>query len=284
MPVGNYVIPPLGKQFYDYNPHTTRVFGPARKPYLYGVKPYDQQPSRPGNWKELSKTEPKMSRSKTKVMTRRKKKSGRGGRLRPRVPRPLTARSKVISCLASKYVNLSGTGTLIPLYLQLNSCDDPFTGGGTGQPLGYDQWKSLYKRAIVLGSKVDVRFHNRGTVAVMCGTYPVPLNQGASALSSYEYYAEVPGAKMRLLSPEMDHIRMFQSRGTKKHLQVTNVKDNAELSIDLVNETAPTKLAYWNVFAQAVDQTSAYAVDAVVTIRYIVLLLDPIIPARSVET
>lgn len=223
------------------------------------------------------------SRTRTK---RRRPRRGRKSMRRRHVPRTLTTASKVISCKASNYVNFTGTGAITAFLAQLNSCDDVYSTSvaENGQPLGYDQWKALYKRAIVLSSRIYIQWHNRGTSAVMVGIWPSPLNNGTTTLTNYEYYNEVAGNKQMLLSPEQDHTIMWSSRSTKKHLQVTKVKDNAELSIDLVNETPPTKLAWWQYYAQAVDQTSAFAVDAVVTVRYIVLLLDPIIPARSTET
>lgn len=216
--------------------------------------------------------------------TRRKTNRRRRGIIRKRIPRALTTRSKLVCVKATNYHNLAGTGTIAVNTTQLNSVDDPFMTVGTGQPLGYDQWKALYKRCIVVGSRITVKFHNRGSAAAMVGVWPSPLNQGTTALTDYEHYMENAQAKAILLSPEMDHGIVGAGVSVKKHLQVSQVRDNSRLSLDLVTETPPTDLTYWHCFAQAVDQSSAYAVDAVITMSYVVLLLDPIVPTRSVET
>lgn len=212
-----------------------------------------------------------------------KGKKKRGGRIKKRIPRALAPRTKVVRVKATDYRNLAGTGTIAVNYGQLNSVDDCFIGG-SGQPLGYDQWKALYKKALVIGSKIIIKFHNRGTSACMVGIWPATLNQGQTTLTDYEYYMETAGCKSRLLSPEMDHTVVFHKASTKRHLKRKDIRDDDRLYLDLITETPPTDLAYWHYWAQAVDQSSAYAVDAVVTIEYIVLLTDPIIPARSVET
>jgi len=222
-----------------------------------------------------------MAKPRTK-MNKRRPRRYRRGRLKRFVPRALAPRTKIIRCKAVNYLNLQGTGALAMNPLQLNSIDDP--SNSNGQPLGYDQWKALYKKAIVIGSKLVVKFHNRGSYAAMVGIWPAPLNQGSTALTDYEYYGETPGCKSRLLSPEMDHTVMFHKVSVKKHLGRKDVKDDDRLYVDLITETPPTDLCWWHVFAQAVDQAAAYAVDAVVTCDFIVLLTDPIIPARSVET
>lgn len=254
-------------KFYD-----TEITTPSKR--------YKSDESEPtgGKMAKRSRSRPANRRRRVSKRTRRSRSVRRG------VPRTLTTQSKVISCKLTNYVNLTGTGTMDHEVIQLNSCDDPFAAGGNGQPLGYDQWKALYKRAIVLSSKVTVQYHNRGTTAVMCGLWPAPINQGTTPLADYETLMEVAGSQMRLLSPEMDHMIMTAARSTKKHLQINNVRDNEEIVMYLDTETPPTKQAYWHLNAQAADQASAYAVDAIVTVRYIVLLFDPIIPARSVDT
>lgn len=252
----------------------------ARQPrYRVRVPPVDPNLLSRG----VPKVEVMAGRRRVK-MNKRKPRRFRRGRLKRRIPRALTSRTKLVTVKAVNYANLAGTGTLVSTNTQLNSVDDVFGTTDTGQPLGYDQWKALYKRAIVIGSKIVVKFHNRGTSAAMVGVWPSPLNQSTTALTNYEYYMETAGCKARLLSPEMDHTVVYHKVSTKRHLQVKDLRDNQRLSIDLVNETAPTDICWWHVFAQVVDQSAAYAVDAVITMSYVVLLVDPIIPARSVET
>lgn len=224
-----------------------------------------------------------------KSYTKTKKKSNRRrrrGRLVKRIPKAIASPRKIIKCQAVQYVDLANgaNGNLSPCYVQLNSCDDPFGANGAGQPLGYDQWKALYKKARIIGTKITAKFHNGGSSATMVGLCPMPVNQSNTSLSDYEYYMENPQCKSRILSPDMDHVVFSTKVSTKKHLALKDIKDNSEVELDLVTETAPTKLAWCHIFAQSLDQTATFDVEVVLKVEYIVLLTDPVIPARSVET
>lgn len=220
-----------------------------------------------------------------KALTRTKyrRRSRRRGVIRRPIPRTLTPNTKLIRCKAVKYVNYVPAGAISSIETQLNSIDDPFHTVGTGQPLGYDQWKALYKYAYVVGSKVTAKVHNNGTVAAMFGITPMKVNQGDTFLSSYEYYMELPATKTRVLSQETDHVTFSHQVNVKKFLNIKDLRDNDDYRIDLVNETAPSTLAYWHIFAQALDSTGTIDVDAVITMEYMVLLTDPIVPSRSTE-
>lgn len=213
----------------------------------------------------------------------RRKRARRGLRRRP-IPRALTTNNKLIKARAVNYFNHNNTGTLYQTVVQLNSCDDPFGTQGTGQPLGYDQWKALYRYAYVIGSKVTARVHNNGASAVMFGMTPMKINQSTTALSNYEYYMESPATKSRILSQDLDHVTFSHGVNVKRFLNIKDLRDNNDYRIDLVNETAPTTIAYWHVWTQPLDEASATDVDVVLTAEYMVLLVDPILPARSVET
>lgn len=231
----------------------------------------------------LYRSNVRRSRRKFRPMRRR------AIRRRAVIPRTLMPRNKLVKLKVVDYQNHTHTsGAIAVANIQQNSIDDPFTGLGTGQPLGYDQYKALYKKAIVLASKVFVQVHNNTSTAIMVGLTAVPYSQGATALTTYEHYMEHPNTKFRLLSPDVDRVNFGAQIATKKLLQIRNYKDNkTELEIDLTNESPPTWLSYWHLWSQPQDQsttTSGTAVQFTITVEYIVLLTDPIIPARSVET
>ena len=205
------------------------------------------------------------------------------------IPRTLQPRTKLIKIRSVDYQNHThASGAIAVAKIQHNSIDDPFTSLGTGQPLGYDQYKALYKKAIVLASRCFAEVHNNTSTAIMVGITAVPYNQGTTALTTYEHYMEAPNTKHRLLSPDVDRANMSMQMSTKKLLQIKNYKDNkTELEIDLNAETPPTNLSYWHLWSQPQDQiteTTGTALQLTITMEYIVLLTDPIIPARSVET
>lgn len=218
---------------------------------------------------------------------RYKRKNTRRRRIVKRgIPRNLAPRTKLIKCTAVKQTSISmTTGAMSTIFIQGNSIDDPFTALGTGQPLGYDQYKSLYDKAIVLGSKVSLTFYNGGTVPVIFGLCPMPVSQANTSLSLYDYYGELPGNKQRLLSPDVDHSFLVSKVSTKKHLKKKDLRDCEDLTLDLGSETPPSELFYWHLYFQPADQTTTVSTaHAVIKVEYIVLLKDPIIPARSVET
>lgn len=224
--------------------------------------------------------------AKTRTKYRRRRNRRRRGIVKRRIPRALTTKTKIIRCKASNYVPISmATGAMSMVPIQGNSCDDPFTSGGNGQPLGFDQWKALYRSAYIIGSKVTVTYHNTGSNSVMCGINKMDVPQGTTSLASYEYYKELPGTKSRLVSPDVDHTRFSMSASTKRHLSAKNIKDEEDLKMNLITETQPTRIFYYHVWFQPTDQAATInGTEAVIDVDYIVLLTDPIIPSRSTET
>lgn len=206
--------------------------------------------------------------------------------IKKRIPRALASANKLIKVKVSDYDPFTMTsGALAHNAIQGNSIDDPFIGGGDGQPLGYDQWKALYKSAYVLGCKVKLTCHNSSsTVPIIYGITPMKIPQSTSSLNSYEYYQELPGTVSRLLSPDVDHGILVSKRSTKKFLKRKDITDNEDLKLDLVTETPPTDIYYFHVWAQPVDQTTTGTCDMIKEVEYIVLLTDPVVPSRSVES
>lgn len=219
----------------------------------------------------------------------RRKSSRRKFKRRRYIPRTLAPYSKMIKVKAVDYVNHNThtAGAIEMTPLQLNSIDDPFTTNGVGQPLGYDQWKALYKRAYVVGCDIVVRVVNSdSTEAMVVGCTPMPVNMGTTTANNYEHYMEYPGSKQVIVSPDMDHAVLTNTCRLKKHLHLANFRDKENLYLNLDTETPPTDLCYWHLWSQPVTQASdpASGTRMVVTLTYIVVLFDNIYPARSTET
>lgn len=213
----------------------------------------------------------------------------RRNRRKAYLPRTLAPRTKMVKLKVVEYINHThSNGAIAVANIQQNSIDDPFTGLSQNQPLGYDQYKALYKKAMVLASRVFVQVHNNTSTSIMFGITAVPFNQGQTGLTTYEHYMEAPSTKFRLLSPDVDRANLGMQMSTKKLLQIKNYKDNrTELEIDLNNETPPTWINYWHLWSQPQDQstnTTGTAVQFTVSVEYIILLSDPVIPARSADT
>lgn len=278
---GGGMFRPLKTYRHD-NPYRTPSvyrgkFNPIPPPLGYHVQKYI------GSKKNIA---PKyMPKKYTKKATKK-----RGVIRRRRIP-TLTPKTKIVKVRDTIYLNHTGTTSLYLDNIQLNSCIDPFCDGSNKQPLGYDQWKALYQKAYVVGSKLILRFHNNGTSAVAVGVCPMPESQGTTALvaggtAGYAYcsYADFKGNKQRILSQDVDHCTMVHKVSTKRFLGIKDIRDDDDSQLDLVNETDTTRKAYWHVYSQSLDGTTAYDVDLVATIEYIVLLTDPIIPSVSTST
>lgn len=161
---------------------------------------------------------------------------------------------------------------------------DPTSGYTNQQFLGYDQWKELYKKGLVLGIKITVRCHNKGSVGMMFGITPHPENQGNTLLSSHEHYMELPGTKSRLLSPDVDHSVLTYQMNTRKWLHVKSLRDEDAFHCTLSSESEPTRTYWLTTWFQPVDAATQCGYECVITYEYLIRLFDPIIPSRSTDT
>lgn len=229
----------------------------------------------------------KMGKTKVIVNYKKGKKNKKQGVIRKYIPATIQPKRKLVRFKTVNYGTIeNASGALASWYISLLDITDPFGAGSNQQPLGYDQWKTLYKQGVVIGSKVTIRYHNRSTVSYMVGITPCSVNQGNTPLSNYEHYMEAKGTKARLLSPDIDHTTMFHKVSTKKHLGLRNLMDEISYhNTDLDAESGPNVDCFWHIWAQPQDQSSstsnagATSIQLVMTAEYIVLLHDPIVPS-----
>lgn len=167
--------------------------------------------------------------------------------------------------------------------LQINSVLDPFQGAGSEQPLGFDQWRALYEYAYVIGAKATIEFHNADSFAYVVGITPCHVAQGTTSLANYEYYKELPGTRSIVLSPDVDKAVLQSKISIKRWFNVKDLRDTNEYRMNLNTPSEPSKIAYWHLWSQPMDQTSTdtTGVQMVMTIEYLVLLTSPVVPARS---
>lgn len=229
---------------------------------------------------EISLPNKRMARTRTSY--KRKYKRRYRGRLRKRLPRSLTTRNKIIRCrMVDSFQATHAAGAMERYLISVTNIVDPLGGGSAQQPLGYDQWKTLYGKAKILGAKVKFTVHNAGTAEpIMMGINPRYPNASAT-LADWEYNVEVAGSVHRILSQDVDHGFLTMKRSTKKMLDLKNIKDADDIECNIASDTGPTDNAYIECWTQPFDKTTATAADVIIQIDYIVLLYDPIIPARS---
>lgn len=218
---------------------------------------------------------------KRRRVFRRSKRRTRGV-IRKRLPRSLTTRTKLIRCrLVDSFQATHAAGAMERYLISMTNIVDPLGGGSANQPLGYDQWKTLYDKAKILGAKVKMTVHNSGTAEpIIMGLNPRYPNSSTS-LADWEYNVEVAGSKSRILSQDVDHGTLVMSKSTKKMLNLKNLKDSTDIECDIGSDTGPSLSAYIEAWTQPFDKASATTADVIIQVDYIVMLYDPIVPARS---
>lgn len=175
------------------------------------------------------------------------------------------------------------SGAIEAVTVQMNSILDPFTGMGTEQPLGFDQLRALYNNGYVVGAKLTVQFHNTDAISYMVGVTPMPVSQGTTTLTNYEHYKECRGTKDACLTSDVDKITLVSKINLKKWLKVSKFRDTNEYRMDLNTPSEPSKACYFHLWTQPMDQASSdtTGVHMVMTAEYVVLLTNPVVPARS---
>lgn len=227
------------------------------------------------------------TRTRTLVMRRRKRtKRRRRGITRRRIPRALTTREKVIRAkLCDSFTSAGGaSGAIETRLVNVMAIPDPTSGHTNQQFLGYDQWKELYKKGVVIGVKMKVEVHNKGSVGMMVGICPQPENNTNSTHNSFEHYCEQGQTKSLLLSPDVDKATLFYKLGTRKWLHLKSLRDEDAFHCTLSTEAEPTRTFWITTFFQPVDQSTQCGYECIITYEFLIRLFDPIVPARSSDT
>lgn len=203
---------------------------------------------------------------------------------RPRVPRSVVPYARLVKLRATEHLTLTGTtGAIATHNIYWNSLQDPFVSDSTNQPLYYDQIKTMYRTAIVLGAKITVQFHNNSsTVPLVAGLYCVPWDNSQS-LTNYEYYREASWTgRQRILTSDIDIVTLTQKISGKKFFH-QSMKNESDFRADIENDGDPSKLGAAAYFIQALDQAATATCFVVVTLEQVVKLQDPYTPSRSVD-
>lgn len=221
-----------------------------------------------------------MKTYKKKPNTKKQKKKGI---IKKRIPRLIQSKTKLIRVRATDHISMTcASGAIDGNVINVMSVNDPFVTDSNVQPLGYDQWATMYNKATVVGCKVSVSIYNSGTTALVYGMAVMPQSKGSTTLPGYEYYKEYPSNKARILSPDVDHGYMTITTAPKKHLHAKNILQNDDYAQDLDGtSTSPTETYFIHYYIQPISKSGAATADAIVDVDYIVALHDPIIPGRS---
>lgn len=270
---------PIGGQLEGMVSH--RGISRSRATMLPNKRPrYD-----PTLYKTRSAPSSQMVRSGTRTVSRRRfKRRVRSCYRRPRRsvpmmwPRTKLVKFRVVSTGSSTAV--AGGATPAVVVLKANSLNDPTGTISSNLPLGLDQWAAMYKKYAIVGSQCFIRIHAQAlTGAIAVG---ISCNNESSGLASHQYYMESPRTRSKMLTSDIDHCALGINYSTKKHWKVRKIMDAEEKQATFSTSPGdPTDLTYYHLWFQDVNTTDGATCEYIVTIEFIALLFDPIIPSRS---
>lgn len=192
-------------------------------------------------------------------------------------------------------INPPASGNVVAHYFNANGMYDPDHTGTGHQPLGYDQWATIYDHYTVLGAKIHVQQTPNGTAdtqsAFLPGVFGVFIDDDTSlsytkvsevieskqngAMGSYRSY----GYPQTLTSGTNPNI--VKKFSTKKFFGVRDVVGKHDYRGSFIGSN-PSETAYFVLWAGAPDGAQDVpSMTFMVTIEYIAMCTEPKYIAQS---
>lgn len=175
-----------------------------------------------------------------------------------------------------------GAGALTVSTHALNGCNDPWLSADSIQPLGFDQWSTLYRKYCVIGWKARVEVVTTdNTNSIVVGYCPL---DSSTALASYMHYKEATGNKSVIMTPDIDKAEFWIKGGVERILLGSKKRGRMLTDTSLYADVTanPTRVLYGHLYCQSLTGSADAAVVYVnITLYQTVVWFDPIIPARS---
>lgn len=158
---------------------------------------------------------------------------------------------------------------------RLNSVYDPEYATGGAQPLGFDQWATLFSRYKVYGSKLTLKFHNMnagvGGLARIC---LVPTLQAAALTASDIAEAiEQPYAKNTIQGWYIP-AKLSSYMSVEKILGLNKKTVEIDTGFSALVTDNPGNEAFWHIYVQSADPAVVATYWLTVTITYYVEFYD----------
>lgn len=222
-----------------------------------------------------------MPRTRRATLSRRR--PGRGRRRVIKYRRSSLIQPNIITRKLKTVYNGSlnaGAGAIVVDVVSLSNARDPTASLGSGQPLGFDQYHTLYRRNCVVGFKVKIEFCSTdNTNPLVVGFCP---KTDSTALTSYPHYKECKGVVSTVLTPDVDKSTLTNKGSVKKWMLHRGAKILDNESLCGTHDVDPTSILYGHIFAQAMDGAADPATARyVLTIEQVVVFFEPLVPARS---
>lgn len=160
-----------------------------------------------------------------------------------------------------------------------NNIFDPDVTGAGHQPMGYDQWASLYSRARVIGSRIKVTFYGETPGTGAAKRWRVGIQRATDNSSANENNVErmlETGMPFKYLGGDTDDKAMVMTTFTPQRLfSIKDVKDDEE-EVQTMDISGPSRLGFYHVFVVGADRNVlGDPVIINVVIDYQVQLFDP---------
>lgn len=234
--------------------------------------------------------------SKYKKRYRRYRKRYNRYKKRYRRKLPITGfpRSMLAKLRYSSAIELTVESNQLTAFRRFRANDiyDPDWSVGGGQPMGRDEYAGIYRKYMVVGSKITVKYmcHSENTTPYKGFVIGVNLTDETSLdyFSDVKRYIEAGRCRYNVeathtagtgILPKM----LTRKFSAKKFFKVANPLDNIDDLGALFTE-GPDKPAFYDIFASFLTGphgTTIRCCTALVTIDYLVLMVDPYLLLRS---
>lgn len=195
-----------------------------------------------------------------------------------RSPPTLWPQQKLVRLTSNATGTVAGGASFGVLTFKANSLNDPWGTASTADPLGFNEWASMYNKCVVVSSKIYLLAHaSTATGAIM---YGVSLMPNSTTLADINHYREHKITSARMLSPDVDHSGVVGKYKGKRYEKVSKWKD-AEDFHAITTPADPTTVRYYHVWVGDVAGANNAGIEYSGTIEYNVLFFDPKVPSRS---
>jgi len=157
-------------------------------------------------------------------------------------------------------VNVAGIGTHV---FRLNSLFDPDLTGTGHQPLGFDQWATLYGEYQVMGSRIKVRAIPPDTNPVKLAVFP---SITSTVIGSVATASEQPYSK----SVWINNINVTQNSPITSYISVKKLEGRNIDSVNFIANTGtnPAATRFWQLTCESNAGTAINDILFDVTITY----------------
>lgn len=231
---------------------------------------------------------PRKRRRRAITDGRRRRRARRGYRLSKRLP-ALTGfpNKKLVRLRYVDKISLDATPLLLDHhFFRANSLFAPNATGGTGahQPLGFDQWMTIYDHFYVIGSKIRVTPMNTTTDILQPGAFGVTLDdnqtlgytkteqilESKQGKSGVKISGSTADGKTRSATRTFSHRKFF---GSKHLIGQEQFKGS--------NSSDPSEGAFFCVWYGNMAGNDPASLPLMVEIEYIALMVEPRFIAQS---